>query len=202
MNPVGNITLLINNLSKKENINHSQKQEIIPLVSEGHARCIIIHSGTFGVYRREERLLLRVIEGPEILGIASIFQHIGMEQYESLYLYTYTSIDYEFIDPLQFSRIVSERNLWEPAMLHFGHLLSEAVNSLKNYTGRDTKALVTRALLALSSHSEEFRRKIIASDYIKERTSLSRSVIMKILKQLRDEGKIEIEKGILIKTTL
>ena len=49
------------------------------------------------------------------------------------------------------------------------------------------------------SENEKYRNNITAENYIRDKTNLSRSGIMRILSELKEGGYIEINRGILIK---
>ncbi len=53
-------------------------------------------------------------------------------------------------------------------------------------------------LQELMNESERIRTSITAANYIKSRTYLSRSGIMRIIAELREAGYIELNRGILV----
>ena len=58
--------------------------------------------------------------------------------------------------------------------------------------------IVRVQLQELMSEPAEYRHDVSAAQYIQQKTSLSRSSIMKILAQLKKGGYISIENGILL----
>ncbi|WNS34115.1 helix-turn-helix domain-containing protein [Enterobacter asburiae] len=69
----------------------------------------------------------------------------------------------------------------------------------QNSAGLSTYELIRINLNALMEEEEELRLSINVSDYIQDKTRLSRSRVMKILSDLREGDFIEVKRGILLK---
>jgi len=59
--------------------------------------------------------------------------------------------------------------------------------------------LIRKHLLELMDEDESFRERITAERYIRDKTQLSRSGVMRILADLKAGGYVEMEEGRLIK---
>lgn len=193
-----NTRLLVSLLSEDNLTLSASKNERIELVQDECARCIIIHKGTFAIYRRKRGLLLDFLEGPEIIGITSLISDGNMSQLGALYIHAYTPLTYEVVSKTVLEQKIRVHNLWQPVTINLCERLLGSICAHTSIAGRDIEHIVIQSLHSLFRHSEDFRSSILAAEYIRQKTQLSRSAIMKVLKDLKARGDININRGILV----
>ncbi|WP_395756482.1 helix-turn-helix domain-containing protein [Citrobacter amalonaticus] len=95
--------------------------------------------------------------------------------------------------------VIAEKNLWQDASYTYMYAIDKLLEAHRTSAGLSTYELIRTNLIALLAEKEELRLAVNASDYIQEKTHLSRSRVMKILSDLRLGGHIEMARGILTK---
>ena len=94
--------------------------------------------------------------------------------------------------------IIRENDLWELLTMHMMVVTSKLYASNKMLTAPTSYDIIKSQLIELMSENEKYRNSITAENYIRDKTNLSRSGIMRILSELKEGGYIEINRGILM----
>lgn len=194
MKPLGHIEKVISAASTPSNIRVAYARQIISLSHNPEPMTIILHKGTMGVYRNSDNLLIRYIRGMTILGL-----NVLMDINEGVYLKAGDNVHYEIIPTRHFFSIVESDNLWKDISYILMFSAKRLVQSYETSVGLSTYELIKTNLTDLMSEDESVRLNISACDYIQEKTNLSRSRIMAILRELKIGGYIELSKGVLDK---
>ncbi|EKJ8220849.1 helix-turn-helix domain-containing protein [Citrobacter sedlakii] len=188
---------LISSLTLPENIDVIKKSRYFFLHTQREPSCVIFHDGIVALLRQKDSLLLSNICAPMIIGLSLLYD-------ESLYpsfplcFRAVTDIRCEYV-PLSVVREVAEtQSLWKYIALHQMKVTSLMTDYLTNMTGMSGTDIIEYCLERLMQEPEAIRSRRTASDYITEKTTLSRSTVMKALAALKKDGKIETYKGLLI----
>jgi hypothetical protein len=97
-----------------------------------------------------------------------------------------------------FNHVVAQQNLWE----HFSKLLIYTASRVYEHCAQISQMsaydIIRFQLVELMQEPDAIRQNITAAAYIKSRTYLSRSGIMRILAELRTGKYITMERGVLL----
>ncbi|MBE4810073.1 MULTISPECIES: helix-turn-helix domain-containing protein [unclassified Enterobacter cloacae complex] len=154
----------------------------------------MLYSGTCLVKRSSDSLVLSTITAPCLVGLHDIYH-----EKSDVLIHAVSDIEYGITKAKDFFNFVDENHLWK----EISYMLMISTTRFSEYqketVGISNYELICNLLMSLNNESFEIRATTSALEYIQERSSLSRSGIMKILASLRDGGYIVIKKGLLIK---
>lgn len=194
MKPLRHIEKVVAAISVPENIRTARTRQIISLSHNEEPMTVILHQGTMALYRNDDNLLIRHVKGLMIFGL-NYFSGVT----EDVYLKAREPSTYEIIPTRNFFAIVERDNLWKDISYILMFSAKCVVQTYKKSAGLTTYELIRENLLELMSEEESVRLNVSACDYIQEKTNLSRSRIMAILRELKIGGYIELSKGVLNK---
>lgn len=164
------------------------------LDKDGERMCFMLYSGTCLVKRSSDSLVLSTITAPCLVGLHDIYH-----EKSDVLIHAVSDIEYGITKAKDFFNFVDENHLWK----EISYMLMISTTRFSEYqketVGISNYELICNLLMSLNNESFEIRATTSALEYIQERSSLSRSGIMKILASLRDGGYIVIKKGLLIK---
>ncbi|EMY7928924.1 helix-turn-helix domain-containing protein [Klebsiella aerogenes] len=171
----------------------------IPLHVDGEKVCIIIHAGSFSVYRRHRRMMLGHSSAPMTIGLSFLFPENKTTANNSVYLISTSELVYEVVNASSEAREkITQADLWRDVATCIAYAYSAVVSNFQRFSGQSSENLVYEAIQLFASHTSEFKNRILLVEYIRSRTLLSRSAIMLILRKLRLEKKIVIDRGHLV----
>lgn len=194
MKPEQDILKVIAAASNPVKIRTGRLRQNVELNNHPELMTIILHEGMIAIYRSKDHLLMRYSQGPMILGMNDL---ININ--ENMYIKSLGDIRYEIIPMAQFNEIIDRENLWKEVAHILMYGIKRLVQAHQTTAGLTTYELIKNNLFNLMQESNEIRLNISASDYIREKTHLSRSRVMKILGELKIGGYIEIKRGTLMK---
>lgn len=174
----------------------ANRGEILRYYAQGRRLCYLLHSGTIALYRRGDGMLLNSERAPFILGISNQFV-----QEEHLYVRTLEGACISRLPLERFMMIVEKEHLWESLCNLLVYTASRVYEHCTLLSQLSAYEIIRFQLMELMKESDSVRVNITAANYIKGRTYLSRSGIMRILSNLRSAGYIVMEKGILLAIT-
>ncbi|MEB5978538.1 helix-turn-helix domain-containing protein [Enterobacter vonholyi] len=192
MKPLRHIENVIMAASVPSNIRSAQPRQIISLSHSPEPMTMILHKGTMAIYRNNDNLLMRYIRGVMIFGLNEL-----RDINDGIYLKAGENVCYEIIPTRELFAIVERDNLWKDVSYILMFSAKRLVESYETSVGLSTYELIKINLQNLMDEEEYVRLNINACDYIQEKTNLSRSRIMAILRELKIGGYIELTKGIL-----
>ncbi len=166
---------------------------MISLESQAGPVCLLLHEGTVAVYREQGHLLMRYAQAPMVFGMNELF-----DANEGWFYQASGAIRYELIPVATVIEKIDQFALWKEASYVYMYAIKRLVEAHNTSAGLSTYDLIRLNLFALMDEKEELRLSVNASDYILEKTGLSRSRIMKIISDLRTGEHIVIQRGILI----
>ena len=147
--------------------------DVVHYYKDDIRQCFLLLQGSVALHRRGDGIVLNSESAPFILGVSSV--------------------------PLDcFNHIVAQLDLWE----HFSKLLIYTASRVYEHCAQISQMsaydIIRFQLVELMQEPDAIRQKITAAAYIKSRTYLSRSGIMRILAELRTGKYITMERGILL----
>lgn len=154
-------------------------------------KCFFLKSGVISMYRQPNDILIDIFEAPSIRGF--IHRPNGLK---SLYiLKMITPCEVAIIDRSNLFALLTEHACWELFAMHQLEINSVAAERIFNLVTPSVYDAVRLQLYELINSSAEVRESITAESYIRSKTKVSRSSIMRILTDLKEGGYIVIERG-------
>ena len=155
--------------------------------------CYLIISGQVILHRDDDDLAMTTINAPSLIGVGNMATR-SMNGYIKLL----TTSDIGILSLERTFDIIRENDLWELLTMHMMVVTSKLYASNKMLTAPTSYDIIKSQLIELMSENEKYRNSITAENYIRDKTNLSRSGIMRILSELKEGGYIEINRGILM----
>lgn len=154
--------------------------------------CYLILEGRVAFHRESDDRMLGTASAPTLLGISNLpgGQIPG-------YIKMLTPCEIGIITTERAHEIIKENNLWETLSRHMLVISSKLYATNALLTAPSTYQLICAQLLELMSEDESIRLTMTAESYIRDKTHLSRSGVMRVLSKLKAGGHIEINRGIL-----
>ena len=155
--------------------------------------CYLFENGIFSVNRTSDNLVAATLSGPTIIGLGNIMP-IMMD----LYIEILEGMGVSHIPMRKAYEVFTANNLWETVAHHMFVVMAKQYTILKHLTAPTAYEIIRIQLIELMHEPPEIRCTISAERYIRSKTHLSRSGIMKILAALRTGKYITIEDGKLL----
>ncbi|WMY75326.1 helix-turn-helix domain-containing protein [Buttiauxella selenatireducens] len=166
----------------------------LTLSSENAHFCYLISKGSFVLHRQNDDRIVGFGNAPVILGLGNLTQ-----MYIGSYIRTITTCEIGIIPTHQLFEIIERENLWRPLAEHLLIIGGKLFTIGQQLSAPTTYEIIRAQLLELISENETIKNSTTVENYIRLKTNLSRSMIMKILASLKAGGYIELERGKLIK---
>ncbi|MBL5886370.1 helix-turn-helix domain-containing protein [Lelliottia aquatilis] len=155
-------------------------------------QCYLLHKGSIALHRRGDGIILNSESGPFILGISN-----QLARDEHLYIRVTEESCMGRMPLERFNLIIEKYQLWESLSKTLIYTASRVYEHCTLISQMSAYEIIRFQLLELMGEPASIRLNITAANYIKGRTYLSRSGIMRILAELRKAGYIELERGVL-----
>lgn len=166
--------------------------DVVHYYKDDIRQCFLLLQGIVALHRRGDGIVLNSESAPFILGVSSQFSS------EHLYVRALETSEIARVPLDCFNHIVAQLDLWE----HFSKLLIYTASRVYEHCAQISQMsaydIIRFQLVELMQEPDAIRQKITAAAYIKSRTYLSRSGIMRILAELRTGKYITMERGILL----
>ena len=186
------IQRLIDNLSRREHLCTKRKNQIITMDGFTEKNILIFHQGVISGSRPSDDRLFVNFVAPRIFGINYFLDA------ELMYFRACTDISYEFMPLVEAEQIIDKRKLWKDVSINQMLTVSHMLRYVHNMAGVSSYTQVISCLYQLQAEPDIIRLHRTVADYIVDKSGLSRSTVMKMLAQFRDEGKITLNKGLLM----
>lgn len=167
------------------------KNKKLSLLFQGEPVCYLVLSGYVSVYRIEDQLLLANFTSPAIIGLSNNGQ-------DKVKIVTITKCTLARISKTAAMKIIDEKNLWKSLAYFYMDFSEKVYLSFDLNTHSNSYEKIKSQLYELMAETKEYRNSVSVEQYIRDKTLLSRSGVMRILSALKNGGYIEIERGILI----
>lgn len=156
--------------------------------------CYLIVEGRITLHRLSDDKMLATVSSPAIFGMARQF----MPNID-IYLTTVTPTLIGKMPAEQAEKWISELGLWESLSKHMMVIMEKLYVHNVQVSAPTVFEIVCAQLQELMSEAHSLRGNVTAEQYIRNKTSLSRSRVMQVLADLKKGGYIDIERGILIR---
>ncbi|MDI3359183.1 helix-turn-helix domain-containing protein [Lelliottia sp. V89_10] len=167
----------------------------LPLRIEGIPTCYILLDGTTEFHRGLDGLVVTRIYAPAIAGLADVqfatFRDSWIETREMCQIATIT-LDQAY-------DIIRQNDLMETLVGHINGIFGKLYYYNLLNTAPSAYEIIRYQLMELMTESEAFRASTTVEKYIRTKTHLSRSGILKILAELKTGGYVEMDEGRLVK---
>ncbi|MGU3523335.1 helix-turn-helix domain-containing protein [Enterobacteriaceae bacterium C23F] len=157
------------------------------------ARSYVITEGMFNIYREADDLMMGSMQGPALAGFSTFTLNNN-----TTYIKTITPCKIAVLAQSEAEKIIDQHNLWKLLAQHRGETLRKLYFSHTSLIIPTAYEAIRIQLLLLMNEPEEYRLSVPVEGYIRQKTLMSRSGIMKILSQLRQGDYIHVENGKLI----
>ncbi|WP_230351658.1 winged helix-turn-helix transcriptional regulator [Lelliottia sp. WAP21] len=185
---------LIEHLKPYASVRHVERGERLDLEVNGQGMCYLIIEGSVAIYRSSDNMLLSTSTSPGVFGLANL-----TDVYFDDYLKTIKPCTIGFIDTQTANTVIKEKGLWKLVSDHLMVIYDRLYHHIMPRGAATAYDMVRQQLFELMNEEESFRHDITAERYIREKTHLSRSGVMRILADLKAGGYVEMEDGVLMK---
>ena len=168
--------------------------EQFDLQVDGKGICYLILEGTIAIYRRSDDMMLSTARSPALFGLANL-----TDIYFNDYIKTVSPCLIGILSTEKVSEIIKEKALWGLLSKQLMFVYSRLYNNVMPQGAPTAYEMIRQQLVKLMEEDEAYRLGVTAERYIREKTQLSRSGVMRILADLKTGGFIEIDEGRLIK---
>lgn len=191
--PTDEINNIIKHVSPFAQQLNATKGEIFRYHINHQRVCYLLHSGSITLNRRGDGMVLNSEQAPFVLGISNQIVHD-----EHLYIRIMDDTQISRLSLERFNLIIASENLWESLCKLLIYTASRVYEHCTFASQMSSYEIIKFQLNELMQESDRTRLSITAANYIKNRTYLSRSGIMRILADLRNAGYINLQRGVLI----
>jgi len=185
---------LINHILPHCTTRRTVRGERLDLQVNGQGMCYLILEGTIAVYRKSDNMMLSTARNPAIFGVANL-----TDNYFNDYLKNVSPGLIGIITTEKVAEIITKKALWGLLSRHLMFVYNRLYHDIMPQGGTTAYAMIRHQLINLMEEDESYRRSVAAERYIRDKTLLSRSGVMRILADLKTGGFIEVEEGRLIK---
>lgn len=183
---------LIDSLISQFKVSKGTAGQRYHLIKNEQKMCFLLIKGHCDVKRGSDSLLLTTIQSPSIMGL-TYFEHDA-----STVTQAKDNIEYIYASREEIMTHIKDNNLWESSTHILMFISARFHEYLNANVSVPTYDLICNQLQALTQEKFEIRATVSAVKYIMDRTSLSRSGVMKVLSSLDKGGYIVIKRGLLI----
>ncbi|XQS14814.1 helix-turn-helix domain-containing protein [Citrobacter telavivensis] len=158
----------------------------------GERFCYLIIRGNGTLHRTRDDRLMGTVAAPALLGLANLYR---LET--DAYIKTQVPCDIAILRMADVHAIICANHLWEPVAKHMMVVAGKLFSSHEQLTAPSAYQIVRAQLYELLNENPGIRENITAAQYIRDKSHLSRSGIMRILAALKEGGFIELDRGVL-----
>lgn len=191
--PIADIVKIIEQISPYAKSFQANKGEILRYYYGNKRTVYLLHQGSVTLNRRGDGMVLNSEKASFILGVSN-----QLSQTEDLYLRINEDAQMSRMPLERFNLLIESFGLWESLCKVLIYTASRVYEHCTLISQMSSYEIIRFQLLELMNESERIRTSITAANYIKNRTYLYRSGIMRIIADLRDAGYIELNRGILL----
>lgn len=152
--------------------------------------CYLVRTGSITAYH-SGGVMIGGLAAPCIVGVGEF------EKGSSLYFVTNETCEIAEISRDELFAIVEKDNLWESLAIHMRIVSNRLLKYAAVLIAPTAYEIIRNHLMLLINEPDSLRESITAEKYIRLKTHLSRSGIMRILSSLKEGEYIVIEEGIL-----
>lgn len=185
--------LLVDYLKRDAEVKHILPRRRLNLQVGDERFCYLILKGRATWYRRSDDLAIITVMAPALAGIVNLYQ-MQMDGY----IKTHVACDVVILKMATVHEIINANQLWELLAKYMIFLAGKLYQSHEHLSAPSAYEIIREQLNVLFNEDPKVRNSITAEQYIREKTHLSRSGVMRILSGLKAGGYIEMQRGVLI----
>jgi CRP-like cAMP-binding protein len=191
--PVDDIERLIDALMADATTITFRHGQRLDLITQQEPKCYLLRTGSVNVNRIRDGLVIGTVYGPAILGMSNFSSSLDP---------TYITADVDVgigVVPLgDIFDILDKQQLWKSFSITLLYIVGHYHHYNLKMIAPTSYDKVRYQLIDLASKEMDFRASTNVTEFIHERTLLSRSHILSILSELKKGGYITIRKGNLL----
>lgn len=184
--------LLVDYLKRDAEVKHILPRRRLSVKVGDERLCYLILKGRVTFHRSSDDLAMLTISSPSIVGLGNL-NEMQMEGY----IKTLVPSDIAILKMDTVHDIINTHQLWEPVAKLMMVIAGKIFQSNQQLSAPSAYDIVCAQLNELLNESTSVRENTTAERYIRDKTHLSRSGIMRILAALREGGYIEMHRGVL-----
>jgi CRP-like cAMP-binding protein len=174
-----------------------ERGQIFTFSAGDDAKTLLIREGLVALQRSSDERLIYCLSAPGMLGFNTVLEDRG-----DYYIQVYDTTALTVIPLNRVTEIVDAHHLWRE-MFEVSSAMTTAMHGiLLNTSGKSSLAVIRYFLQALEREPTLIRQRIPAAEYVRTRSGLSRSYVMKCLALLRGNGEITMHQGALVSCQL
>ncbi|MCV2532222.1 helix-turn-helix domain-containing protein [Enterobacter wuhouensis] len=181
-------TILVEQLSPYAKTKEYPVRVRIYLKEQNEQQCILLLKGALEVHRLDDDLIVTTINAPSMIGLSV----------RDVYVVTAQPCRLATLSLDRAHSLIAEKDLWSTLAMHLQVINSKLFAYSKRLSAPTAYEMICHQLHELMSEPETFRTSITAERYIREKTHLSRSGVMKILSTLKNDEAIVLNDGRLV----
>ncbi|CBA33431.1 helix-turn-helix domain-containing protein [Cronobacter turicensis] len=181
------ISHLINALKNSGELRHFASGAHIPVQPDN---IFVIEQGALSMHRVMDSLTMIESTRPQLLGITynnQFTRHFTIK--------AESACEARMVARSEFEAIIEARQLWRELLLVVSWYYDVLYWKSYHFMGRQSYTLIRNCLIELEAKKEPERDEINACDFIRGKTNLSQSYILKVFSDLRKGGYIDISRG-------
>lgn len=163
------------------------------LDSQGERLCLILLEGMVDISRIDDGTLKGTLKAPFVAGISHP-EYMG----NAFRLMSATAVNVAILPYKTAMEIIREQKLWEDYSNYLLYIMGLHSTLSHHSVGLRSRDIIRDCLVDLMNENEQYRLKTNSCKYIMEKTGLSRSGVMGILAEMKNENMIGIRRGVLI----
>ncbi|MBE4947037.1 helix-turn-helix domain-containing protein [Enterobacter cloacae complex sp. P1B] len=149
--------------------------------------------GRVDIYRKTDDILIFTVYAPHILGLFFMF-----EKNDYHYFRASTDATFTAIPTIELNCLADSNNLWKHFFLMTCEIASNFFKRDQRFSSKNAYDIIKNNLEAIWELPENERSQISVFKFILSRSTISRSSLNKVLKDLNDGGYIKIHRGKLL----
>ncbi|EPE7490546.1 helix-turn-helix domain-containing protein [Cronobacter universalis] len=181
------ITSLINALKNSGELRHFASGAHIPAQPD---YIIVIEQGAVSMHRVMDSLTMIESTRPQLLGITynnQFTRHFTIK--------AESACEARVVQREEFECLIETRQLWRELLQVVSWYYDVLYWKSYHFLGRQSYTLIRNCLIELAAKNEQERDEINACDFIRGKTNLSQSYILKVFSDLRKGDYIDISRG-------
>ncbi|ALB56060.1 FIG00553750: hypothetical protein [Cronobacter universalis NCTC 9529] len=181
------ITSLINALKNSGELRHFASGAHIPVQPD---YIIVIEQGAVSMHRVMDSLTMIESTRPQLLGITynnQFTRHFTIK--------AESACEARVVPREEFEALIETRQLWRELLQVVSWYYDVLYWKSYHFLGRQSYTLIRNCLIELAAKNEQERDEINACDFIRGKTNLSQSYILKVFSDLRKGDYVDISRG-------
>lgn len=191
--PIESISHIIAEMSPFSQKFIANKGNILRYNLKNKQVCYFLYQGNVTLNRREDGKVVTSERAPFIFGLSN---QLACD--DNLYIKVTETSELSWISLERFNLIIESFKLWEDYCKILMYKTSVLFQTYTRLSHLSSYEQIRYLLIELMNEPDKVRLSTTAANYIKERTYLSRSGVMRILAELREQGFITLQRGVLL----